>query len=108
MVILMMTLFWALWDESFGQRPWKALQHVWKQRYGAFLNSARSKSAQSVKEVEQESQYQQLEQAYKDAYETAKPRRDELQKQIDRFKRQDSGRPECLYRSPGLRQRSDL
>ena len=38
---------------------------------------------QSEKDVEQDPQYQQLEQAYKDAYETAKPRRDELQKQID-------------------------
>jgi predicted nucleic acid-binding Zn-ribbon protein len=82
MLILMVTLFWALWDESFAQRPWKAFQHVWKDRYSAFLNSARSKSSQSVKEVEQESQYQQLEQAYKDANETARPRRDELQKQI--------------------------
>ena len=82
MMILMVTLFWALWDESFGQRPWKALQQVWKERYSAFLNSTRSKSSQSVKEVEQESQYQQLEQAYKDANETARPRRDELQKQI--------------------------
>ena len=69
MLILMVTLFWALWDESFGQRPWKALQHVWKIRYSAFLNSTRSKSTQSVKEVEQNSQYQQLEQAYKDANE---------------------------------------
>ncbi len=82
MLILMVTLFWALWDESFGQRPWKAFQHEWKDRYSAFLNSARSKSSQSQKEVEQNSQYQQLEQAYKDAYETARPRRDELQKQI--------------------------
>ena len=82
MMILMVTLFWALWDESFGQRPWKAFQHEWKDRYSAFLNSARSKSSQSEKDVEQDSQYQQLEQAYKDAYETAKPRRDELQKQI--------------------------
>ena len=24
MVILMATLFWALWDEGYGQRPWKA------------------------------------------------------------------------------------
>ena len=24
MLILMVTLFWALWDESFAQRPWKA------------------------------------------------------------------------------------
>ena len=28
MMILMVTLFWALWDESFGQRPWKAFQHA--------------------------------------------------------------------------------
>ena len=71
-----------MWDESFGQRPWKAFQHEWKDRYSAFLNSARSKSSQSEKDVEQDPQYQKLEQAYKDAYETAKPRRDELQKQI--------------------------
>src|SRR6478609_4400110 len=82
MMILMVTLFWALWDESFGQRPWKAFQHEWKDRYSAFLNNARSKSSKSEKEVEQDAQYQKLEQAYKDAYEAAKPRRDELQQQI--------------------------
>ena len=27
MAILMVTLFWALWDENTGQRPWKAYQH---------------------------------------------------------------------------------
>src|SRR3989449_5720160 len=30
MVLLMATLFWALWDEDFGQRPWKTFQHEWK------------------------------------------------------------------------------
>jgi len=44
MVILMATLFWALWDEAWTQRPWKAFQEQWKARYGAFLNTARSKS----------------------------------------------------------------
>ena len=29
MVLLMASLFWALWDEAFGQRPWKAYQHEW-------------------------------------------------------------------------------
>ena len=67
MLILMVTLFWALWDESFGQRPWKAFQQEWKTRYSAFLNSARSKSAQSQQQVEKNSQYQQLEKAYQDA-----------------------------------------
>src|SRR5438876_926362 len=82
MVILMATLFWALWDEAFGQRPWKAFQSEWKDRYIAFLKTAKSKSAQSEKQVEQNSDYQQLEQAYEQAYKAAQPHRDELQKEI--------------------------
>ena len=54
MVILTASLFWALWDEDFGQRPWKAFQHEWKDRYSAFLKTARSTSAQSEKEVEEQ------------------------------------------------------
>jgi cytochrome c2 len=82
MLILMATLFWALWDEQFGQRPWITFQQQWKGRYSAFLKSARSKSSESQKDVQQNPQYQQLEQSYKDASETARARRDELQKQI--------------------------
>jgi len=82
MVILMATLFWVLWDEAYGQRPWKAFQHEWKQRYGTFLKTAEAKSARSEKDVEQSAEYQQLEQAYQEAYQAAKPRRDELQEQI--------------------------
>ena len=51
-VLLMATLFWALWDEAYGQRPWKEYQEVFRSRYGAFLKTARSRSAQSEKEVE--------------------------------------------------------
>jgi len=82
MVILMATLFWALWDEAFGQRPWKAFQSEWKDRYIAFLKTAKSKSAQSEKQVEQNPEYQQLEQVYEQAYKSVQLRRDELQKQI--------------------------
>ncbi len=46
-VILIATLFWALWDEAWGQRPWKAFQDQWKDRYSAFLNTAKSTSAKS-------------------------------------------------------------
>ncbi|HVI79424.1 MAG TPA: hypothetical protein VM715_14915, partial [Candidatus Acidoferrum sp.] len=56
-LILMATLFWALWDEAWGQRPWKAFQDQFKVRYTAFLNTARSKSANSQKEVEQDPNY---------------------------------------------------
>ena len=82
MVILMATLFWALWDEAFGQRPWKAFQHEWQKRYVAFLKTAESKSASSEKSVEDNPEYKALEATYQQEYKAAGPRRDELQKQI--------------------------
>jgi predicted nucleic acid-binding Zn-ribbon protein len=81
-VILMATLLWALWDEAFGMRPWKAYQHEWKQRYTAFLKTARSKSAASQKEVEGNSDYQKLKENLDQATQQASPRVKELQKQI--------------------------
>jgi hypothetical protein len=67
MIFLTATLFWALWDEAYGQRPWKAYQHEWKDRYTTFLKGARSKSATSVKDVEGSPDYQALVQGYKQA-----------------------------------------
>ena len=71
LVILMVSLLWALWDEDFGQRPWKAFQHEWKDRYSAFLKTARSTSAQSEKDVESNSDYQKLKQSYEQASQQA-------------------------------------
>jgi len=82
MVLLMATLFWALWDEAYGQRPWKAFQNEWKQRYTALLSKTRPASDKSVKEAENNPEYQKLQQAFQQADAAAKPRRDELQKQI--------------------------
>jgi cytochrome c551/c552/predicted nucleic acid-binding Zn-ribbon protein len=82
MALLIATLFWALWDEGWTQRPWKAFQHVWKERYLAFLKTAESKSTKAQSDVEQNSEYRRLEAAYQQAYQAAGPRRDQLQKQI--------------------------
>src|SRR5579871_4986921 len=82
MVLLMATLFWALWDEAYGQRPWKAFQNEWKQRYTAVLNKTEPASDKSVKNVENNPDYQKLEENYKQADAAAKPHRDALQKQI--------------------------
>src|SRR4029077_21228842 len=82
LVILTASLFWALWDEAFGQRPWKTFQHEWKDRYLALLKTAESNSGKSQKEVEQNPEFQQLQRQYDQAYAAAKPRRDQLQKQI--------------------------
>src|SRR6201987_3615755 len=78
----MATMLWALWDEAFGMRPWKDYQHVWKERYTAFLKTARSKSAASQKEVEDSPDYQKLKQNLDQATQQATPRIRELQQQI--------------------------
>jgi cytochrome c551/c552 len=82
-VILIGTLFWALYDEAWGQRPWKAFQDQWKERYSAFLNTEKSTSAKSVQSVEQDPQYAALKQAYEKAYQDSKAQSDEARKKLD-------------------------
>ena len=82
MALLMVTLLWALWDEAFGQRPWKAYQHVWKERYSALLKTDRSSFAQEQKEVTQSPQYQNLEQAAEQLDQQSRARKNEIQKQL--------------------------
>ena len=82
-VILVATLFWALWDEAWGQRPWKAFQEQWKTRYSAFLNTARSKSATSEKGVEQNPDYAALKQGYDKAYQDSKAAGEEARRKLD-------------------------
>jgi len=66
-VILIITLFWALWDEAWGQRPWKAFQETFKGRYSAFLNTARSTSQASEADIQKDPQYTELAAAVKKA-----------------------------------------
>ncbi len=82
MVILMATLFWALWDEDFGQRPWKTFQHEWKDRYSTFLKTARSQSRDSQKDVESSPDYQKLKQDYETASQNAAPRIKEINEKL--------------------------
>src|SRR6266436_7991319 len=74
MVLLMATLFWALWDENFGQRPWKTYQHEWKDRYSTFLTSARTQSRDTQKEIEGNADYQKFKQDYDSASQSAAAR----------------------------------
>jgi cbb3-type cytochrome oxidase cytochrome c subunit len=81
-IILMATLFWALWDEDFGQRPWKAFQQEWKTRYSAFLKTARSQSNASQKEVEAAPEYQAVKLSYERANQGAAPRAREINEKL--------------------------
>ncbi|HEV3512960.1 MAG TPA: c-type cytochrome [Candidatus Sulfotelmatobacter sp.] len=82
-ILLVATLFWALWDESWGQRPWKAFQDQWKERYTAFLNTARSKSQTSEKDVESNPEYAVLNAAWKKASADAAPQMSQIRSKLD-------------------------
>ncbi len=82
MVILMATFFWAMWDEDFGQRPWKTFQHEWKDRYSTFLKTARSQSGESQAEVEASPDYQNLKQDYDAASQSAALRIKEINERL--------------------------
>jgi cytochrome c551/c552 len=82
-MLLIATLFWALYDEAWGQRPWKSFQDQWKDRYSAFLNTATSKSSKSEQSVEQDPQYAALKQSYDQAYRNSKAQGEEARKKLD-------------------------
>jgi len=82
MVVLMATLFWALWDENFGQRPWKTFQNEWKDRYTTYLKGARSQSSDSQKDIESSSEYQTLKRTYDLANQDAAPRAREINEKL--------------------------
>ncbi len=82
-VILVITLFWALWDEAWGQRPWKEYQEQWKTRYSAFLSTAKSKSQASEKDVEKNSKYTELYAVWKKASDDSAPAAREAREKLD-------------------------
>ncbi len=82
-VILIATLFWALYDEAWGQRPWKEFQDQWKDRYSSFLNGAQPKSAKTEASIEHDSQYVTLKQNYDAAYQASKTQSEEARKKLD-------------------------
>ncbi len=82
-VILIITLFWALWDEAWGQRPWKAFQEQFKQRYTAFLNTARTQSQDSEKDVQKDPEYAELSAAVKKAAEESSTAAKQAREKLD-------------------------
>ena len=81
-ILLMATLFWALWDEDFGQRPWKNFQQEWKNRYSTFLKTARSQSSASQKDVESAAEYQALKLSYEQSSKSTAPRFNEINEKL--------------------------
>jgi cytochrome c2 len=59
-LLLMLSAGWALYDEGFGQRPWRGTQREFVRRYTAYLKSIRKDAGKSEGEVKETPEYQQL------------------------------------------------
>src|SRR5262245_6869279 len=81
-LLLMVTLIWSLYDEVVGQRPWKSYQRDFVSKYGDFLETAKKRQGKSETEVKNSPEYQQLNDAYKDADAAAKAKTDPIDAQV--------------------------
>ncbi len=82
-VLLIATLLWAIWDEGWGQRPWKRYQEVFKSRYAKLLGETRTASSKSEADIKDSSDYKQLDAAAKQAADAVAPQAKQLQQQIN-------------------------
>src|SRR5262249_27514518 len=72
-LLLTGSLAWALYDEAFGQRPWKGIQREYVSRYRRYLDSIKPQAGKSEKEIKESPEYQALDDEAKAAREQVKP-----------------------------------
>src|SRR2546425_5749038 len=71
-LLLIFSAGWALYDEGFGQRPWRGMQREFVKRYSAYLKSIRTNAGKSEAEVKETPEYQQLDEEAKAALDKVK------------------------------------
>jgi cytochrome c2 len=81
-LLLMGSLAWALYDEAYGQRPWKGWQRDFVERETRYLKSLRGKAKQTEAEVKESAEFQTLDAEVKAAQEAAAPKTKEIDQQV--------------------------
>ena len=81
-VLLILTLFWALYDEVYGLRPWKGYQKRFVSLYLDHLKKLRPREKGAEEEIKKTEGYQELDRAYKAAELEAAPRVKEIDRQV--------------------------
>ena len=87
-LLLTGSLIWALWDESFGQRPWKGIQQEFVSRYTRYLRSIKPQAGKTEAELKESAEYQTLDAEAKAAQEQVKPETAEIDKKVAQIQKQ--------------------
>lgn len=86
-LLLMGSLAWALYDEAYGQRPWKSMQQEFVSRYNRYLRRVK-RTGTSEKEVKETAEYKELDGAVATARQAAEPRKKEIDNEVKFIDRQ--------------------
>jgi len=81
-ILLLLSLFWALYDEFYGLRPWKDYQEYFAQVYGKFLDKAIADQAAKETALEQSPTYQKLNTELEAARAAIAPREKEINDEL--------------------------
>src|SRR5207247_6725386 len=81
-ILLTVSLAWALYDESYGQRPWKGMQREFVARYTRYLDSIKNQAGKTEKEIKESPEYQALDEQAKAARAKVKPEIDQIDAEV--------------------------
>lgn len=81
-LLMTISIAWALYDEAFGQRPWKGMQREFVARYTRYLDSIKNDAGKSETEIKESPEYQQLEAEEKAAREAVQPEIQQIDAQV--------------------------
>src|SRR5690242_7714366 len=77
-LLMTISIAWALYDEAFGQRPWKGMQKEFVSRYSRYLDSIKGQAGKKEEDVKQDPEYTQLADAEKAARAEVQPEIDQI------------------------------
>ncbi|HEU4794022.1 MAG TPA: c-type cytochrome, partial [Pyrinomonadaceae bacterium] len=81
-LLMTLSIAWALWDEAFGQRPWKGMQREFVARYTRYLDSIKANAGKSEAEIKESPEYVQLADEAKAAEDEIKARSTEIDTEV--------------------------
>jgi mono/diheme cytochrome c family protein len=89
-LLLVGTLIWSLYDEVFGQRPWKTYQRDFVTSYTKRLERVRERQRKEERGVKESPEYQELEEARGAAWVEVEPRVKEIDARVREIDQQVS------------------
>ncbi len=81
-LLMSIVLAWSLYDEIYGQRPWKSMQREFVKRENSLLNRLKKTAGKTEQEVKASAEYQQLAAEAAAAREKIEPRRKEIDSRV--------------------------